>query len=161
MANNSDQHFLEEKIHLPDSDQRIGVITALWNTSITSKLKEGAITTLISAGIKKENILQWDVPGSFELTHAADKMAMTNHVDAIICIGVVIQGETRHFDFICNAVAAGITNVSIKHEIPISFGVLTTNTLQQAEERAGGKHGHKGMEAAWSTLKMLEEDAIY
>ena len=157
MADYSNQHFLNEKIHLANPNVKIGVVTALWNTAVTSKLKEGAINTLIAAGIKEDRIKQWDVPGSYELIYAANKLA-TDGYDAVICLGVVIQGETKHFDFICDAVANGIANVSIKHNVPVAFGVLTTDHQQQAEERAGGKHGHKGMEAAWTVLKLLEEN---
>lgn len=157
MADYSNQHFLNEKLHLPNPDVRIGVVTALWNTAVTSKLKEGALETLESAGIPQEHIKVWDVPGSYELIYAANKLA-NEGFDAVICLGVVIQGETRHFDFICDAVATGIANVSIKHNIPVAFGVLTTENQQQAIERAGGTHGHKGMEAAWTVLKLLEED---
>jgi 6,7-dimethyl-8-ribityllumazine synthase len=156
MADYSNQDFLKEKIHLPNSNLKIGVVTALWNSAVTAKLKEGAVETLISAGIKEENIKQWDVPGSYELIYAANKLA-TEGLDAVVCLGVVIQGETRHFDFICDAVANGIANVSIQHNIPVAFGVLTTDNQEQAIERSGGKHGHKGMEAAWTVLKLLEE----
>ncbi len=156
MADYANQDFLKEKIHLPDSDLKIGVVTALWNTAVTFKLKDGAISTLLAAGIKEENIVEWDVPGSYELIYGANKLA-SQGLDAVICIGVVIQGETRHFDFICDAVANGIANVTIKHNIPVAFGVLTTDNQEQAIERSGGKHGHKGMEAAWTVLKLLEK----
>lgn len=155
MADYANQTFLEERLNLPHTDFKIGVVTALWNTEITGELKAGALRTLKTAGIPAGNIKIWDVPGSYELIYGADKLG-SEGFDAVICLGVVIQGETRHFDFICNAVANGIANVSIKHTIPVAFGVLTTDTLQQALDRSGGKHGHKGEEAAWSVLKMLE-----
>lgn len=158
MADYSNQHFLSEKLHLPNKNLKIGLVTALWNSKITSRLKDGAYETLLDSGIAKDNIKVWDVPGSYELVYAANKLANDGY-DAVICLGVVIQGETRHFDFICDAVAHGITDVSIKHNIPVAFGVLTTDNENQALERAGGKHGHKGMEAAWTVLKMLEETA--
>ena len=155
MADYSNQHFLTEPIDASSiSDSRIGVITALWNSEVTSKLKEGAITTLIKSGIDPDNIVQWDVPGTYELIYAANKLAYDG-CDAIICLGCVIQGETRHFDFICDAVANGIANVSIKHNKPVAFGVLTTENQQQALERSGGKHGHKGEEAAATVLRLL------
>jgi 6,7-dimethyl-8-ribityllumazine synthase len=132
------------------------VVTALWNTAITGKLKTGALSTLVDAGIPIENIQLWDVPGSYELIYGANKLA-TDGYDAVICLGVVIQGETRHFDFICDAVANGIANVTIKHNIPVAFGLLTTDTQEQALERSGGTHGHKGEEAAWTVLKLLEK----
>lgn len=153
MADYSSQTFLSEEIRLPHTNFKIGVVTALWNSEITSKLKEGALDTLKKAGIT--DITVWDVPGSYELIYGANKLA-SEGLDAVICLGVVIQGETRHFDFICDAVANGIANVSIKHNIPVAFGLLTTDNQQQAVERSGGKHGHKGEEAAWTVLKLLE-----
>jgi 6,7-dimethyl-8-ribityllumazine synthase len=155
MADYGSQTFLNEKINLPHTNFRVGVVTALWNTEITSKLKTGALSTLVDAGIPIENIKLWDVPGSYELIYGANKLA-TDGYDAVICLGVVIQGETRHFDFICDAVANGIANVTIKHNIPVAFGLLTTDTQEQALERSGGTHGHKGEEAAWTVLKLLE-----
>ncbi len=155
MADYSSQTFLNEKINLPHTDFKVGVVTALWNTAITGVLKSGAVNTLLDAGIPEENITIWDVPGSYELIYGANKLA-TDGYDAVICLGVVIQGETRHFDFICDAVANGIANVTIKHNIPVAFGLLTTDNQEQAVERSGGKHGHKGEEAAWTVLKLLE-----
>jgi 6,7-dimethyl-8-ribityllumazine synthase len=153
MADYSSQNFLNEEIRLPHTNFKIGVVTALWNSEITSKLKAGALDTLQKAGIT--NITVWDVPGSYELVYAANKLA-SEGLDAVICLGVVIQGETRHFDFICDAVANGIANIIIQHNIPVAFGLLTTDNQQQAVERSGGKHGHKGEEAAWTVLKLLE-----
>ncbi|MBT6236435.1 6,7-dimethyl-8-ribityllumazine synthase [Bacteroidia bacterium] len=155
MADYANQTFLNEEIKLPHNNFRIGVVTALWNTEITGKLKAGAIHTLLQAGIPLSNIEQWDVPGSYELIYGANKLA-NEGFDAVICLGVVIQGETRHFDFICDAVANGISDVIIKHDIPVAFGLLTTDNQQQAIERSGGTHGHKGEEAAWTVLKLLE-----
>ena len=155
MADYSSQTFLNEEIRLPHTNFKIGVVTALWNSEITSKLKAGALDTLQKAGIT--NITVWDVPGSYELIYAANKLA-SEGLDAVICLGVVIQGETRHFDFICDAVANGIANVTIQHNIPVAFGLLTTDNQEQALERSGGKHGHKGEEAAWTVLKLLERD---
>ena len=156
MADYSNQHFLNEELKLSDSNLKIGIVTALWNSEVTSKLKEGALQTLSAAGIAEKQITIWDVPGSYELIFAANHLAAKNF-DAIICLGVVIQGETRHFDFICDAVANGVANISIKHDIPIAFGLLTTDNQTQALERAGGKHGHKGVEAAWTILKLLKD----
>ena len=155
MADYSSQTFLNEKINLPHTNFKVGVVTALWNTAITGVLKSGAVSTLLDAGIPEENITIWDVPGSYELIYGANKLA-TDGYDAVICLGVVIQGETRHFDFICDAVANGIANVTIKHNIPVASGLLTTDNQEQAVERSGGKHGHKGEEAAWTVLKLLE-----
>ncbi|MDP4678992.1 MAG: 6,7-dimethyl-8-ribityllumazine synthase, partial [Cyclobacteriaceae bacterium] len=114
-----------------------------------------AFETLINQGALPVNIIRIDVPGSFELSLGAQKMAEKEEIDAVICIGCVIQGETKHFDFICSAVANGITHVSLKYNKPVIFGVLTPNTQKQALDRAGGKHGNKGDEAAITAIKML------
>ena len=135
--------------------KKIGIVVSEWNTEITESLFEGAYSTLIKAGILRENIPRWDVPGSFELTLGAQWMAQKEEIDAVISLGCVIQGETKHFDFICQAVASGITDVSLKYDKPVIFGVLTTNDKKQAMERAGGKHGNKGDEAAATALNML------
>lgn len=133
---------------------RFGIVVSEWNTEITEALYEGARSTFEKFGAKTEDIVRRDVPGSFELTLGAQLMADRNEFDAIICIGVVIQGETKHFDFICEAVGQGITNLNIKYNLPVIFGVLTPNTMQQALDRAGGIHGNKGDEAAITAIKM-------
>ena len=141
---------------IPDAKPfKFGIVWSEWNHEITHALKEGAVKTLIENGALKENITVREVPGSFELTLGAQYMAEFTNVDAIICLGCVIQGETRHFDFICEAVANGITNLNIKYNKPVIFGVLTPDTQQQAADRAGGKHGNKGDEAAVTAIKML------
>lgn len=137
------------------SQKKFAVIVSEWNEDITESLYSGAYSTLIQHGAKKENIVRKNVPGSFELTLAAQWMAIEEDIDAVICIGCVIQGETKHFDFICDAVAHGITNVGLKYNKPVIFGVLTPNTRKQALDRAGGKHGNKGDEAAITAIKML------
>lgn len=135
---------------------RIGIVVAEWNREITDPLAQGAVDTLLQHGVAEDNIILEHVPGSFELTTAADLMLhYDNLIDAVICIGCVIQGETRHFDFICEAVSQGITNVALKHEKPVIFSLLTTNNMQQAYDRAGGKHGNKGIEGAVTALKMV------
>ena len=131
-----------------------GIVVSEWNPEITEALYKGAVATLLKYGAKKKNILRSNVPGSFELTLGAQRMCKKK-VDAVICLGCVIQGETKHFDFICEAVANGITALNIKYNIPVIFGVLTTNNMSQAQARAGGKHGNKGVEAAVTALKML------
>jgi 6,7-dimethyl-8-ribityllumazine synthase len=136
-------------------DFKFGVVYSEWNYEVTNALKEGAIKTLLANGAKQENILIKTVPGSFELTLGAQYLAEFTEVDAIICLGCVIQGETRHFDFICDAVAKGITDLNIKYNQPFIFGVLTPENQQQAIDRAGGKHGNKGDEAAITAIKML------
>ena len=138
------------------ADFKFGIVTAQWNAEITGALYNGAVLLLEKQGVKPENIIDITVPGSFELTSGADILLSKKEVDAVICLGCVIQGETPHFDFICNAVANGVTQVSVKYNKPVIFGVLTTNTLEQAQARSGGKHGNKGEEAAATALLMAE-----
>lgn len=147
---------LSNKVELifPDSI-RVGMIVSEWHPEITEVLYSGAEKTLLENGIKKENIIRKNVPGSFELPLGAQSLA--DKTKAIVCLGCVIKGETDHYEFICHAISNGIINVSLKFNLPVSFGVLTTNTLEQAKERAGGKYGNKGEEAAYSALKMLEK----
>ncbi|MCY1511980.1 6,7-dimethyl-8-ribityllumazine synthase [compost metagenome] len=136
---------------------KIAIVVAEWNAKITGALYEGALQTLLKHGVTKDNIITAAVPGSFELSAAAEILLNRKaDLNAVICIGCVIQGDTKHFDFICEAVANGITNVSIKHSKPVIFGVLTTNNEEQAMDRAGGKHGNKGDEAAITALKMAD-----
>ena len=133
---------------------RFAVVVSEWNTEITEALFNGAKETFLKFGVAESDIVRRNVPGSFELTLGAQLMAARKEFDAVICIGVVIQGETKHFDFICDAVAKGITDLNIKFGIPVIFGVLTPNTMQQAIDRAGGIHGNKGDEAAITAIKM-------
>jgi 6,7-dimethyl-8-ribityllumazine synthase len=141
---------------VPDaSSMKFGIVWAEWNHTITHGLMKGAYDTLVKHGAKPENIITKTVPGAFELTLGGQYMAEYGQVDAIICIGCVIQGDTKHFDFICDAVAKGITNLNMRYGKPFIFGVLTVNTQQQAEDRTGGKHGNKGDEAAVTAIKML------
>lgn len=137
------------------SDKKVAIVVSEWNTEITEALYEGAYSTLIEKGLKKENIIKKYVPGSFELSIGAQKMAALKEIDAVICLGCVIRGETSHFDFICQAVATGVTDVSLKYDKPVIFGVLTTENKQQAFDRAGGKHGNKGDEAGITAVKMI------
>lgn len=135
---------------------RIGIVTAQWNAEITGALYKGAYDLLIKQGADPENIISILVPGSYELIAGAGILLSKQKLDAVICLGCVIQGETPHFDYICNGVANGIANVSIKHGKPVIFGVLTTLNQQQALDRAGGKHGNKGDEAAATAILMVE-----
>ncbi|PRY89278.1 6,7-dimethyl-8-ribityllumazine synthase [Mongoliibacter ruber] len=144
-----------DKNILDMSEKKFGIVVSEWNDQVTESLFSGAVDTLLKHGVKKENIFRKNVPGSFELTLGAQFLAEIEEIDAVICLGCVIQGETRHFDFICDAVAHGITNVGLKFNKPVIFGVLTPDTLQQALDRAGGKHGNKGDEAAITAVKML------
>jgi 6,7-dimethyl-8-ribityllumazine synthase len=134
---------------------KFGIVSSEWNYNITSNLTNGAIKTLKKYEAVDDNIILKWVPGSFELTLGAQYLAEFAKVDAIICIGCVIKGETKHFDFICNAVANGITTLNIEYNLPVIFGVLTPDTIEQAIDRAGGKHGNKGDEAAITAIKML------
>ena len=135
---------------------RIGIVVSEWNDRITDSLLRGAENCLLDHGVRKENLIVRRVPGSFELPLGAGWMLENTAVDAVICIGCIIQGETRHFDFIAQAVADGIMKVGLKFSKPVVFSVLTCNTMEQAEDRAGGKHGNKGVEGAATCLKMLE-----
>lgn len=135
---------------------RFGIVVSQWNEQVTNALYRGAYDALLKYGADEENIVSIQVPGSYELISAADMLLTSRQVNAVICLGCVIQGETRHFDFICDAVANGIANVSIKHNKPVVFGVLTTENLQQALERAGGVHGNKGEEAGVTAIKMAD-----
>jgi 6,7-dimethyl-8-ribityllumazine synthase len=141
---------------IPDgTGMRIAIVVSEWNDAITGSLFDAAVQTLVKNKVKKDDIIITTVPGSFELTLATQFLCEDKSIEAVIALGCVIQGETKHFDFICDAVAHGITNVGLKYNKPVVFGVLTTNDLQQAKERAGGTHGNKGDEAAVTALKMI------
>lgn len=145
-----------DKQSIPNAENfRFGIVVSEWNSEITEGLFQGAITTLLECGVPKAHIIRWNVPGSFELIYGSKKM-QEQHVDAIIAIGSVIQGETKHFDFVCQGVAQGIKDLNVQNDIPVIFCVLTDNTMQQAIDRSGGKHGNKGTEAAIAAIKMAE-----
>ena len=145
-------HFNKEEI--PNCKTlKSALVVSKWNQEITNKLKEGAEKTLIECGLQEKNILVYHVPGSYELIFGA-KIAAKKNPDAIICLGSVIQGETKHFDFVCNAVSNGIKDLNIKLDIPVIFGVLTDNNIEQAKNRSGGKYGNKGIESAITAIKM-------
>ena len=149
--NNLSDYNLED---IPNSKgMRFAVIVSEWNNHITENLFEGAENTLLNCGVKENDIVRIDVPGSFELVFGA-KIAAKYNYDAIICLGSVIKGETDHFHYVCNAVSSGIKDLNITIDIPVIFGVLTDNTEDQAINRSGGKHGNKGVEAAITALKM-------
>ena len=140
---------------LPDSsNMKIGIVVSQWNNKITDGLYNGAFTTLIESGVSENNIEKIEVPGSFELIFGA-KLLSRKDVDAIICLGSVIQGETKHFDYVCQAVSNGIKDLNISLNIPVIFGVLTDNTMEQAVNRSGGKLGNKGVEAAVTAINMV------
>lgn len=134
---------------------KFGIVVAEWNYEITGALADGAVETLKKHGADEKNIIVKHVPGTFELTLGAQYLAEYTDVDAVIALGCVIQGETRHFDFICAGVTQGITDLNIKYNKPFIFGVLTTDNQQQALDRAGGRLGNKGDEAAVTAIKML------
>jgi len=135
-------------------DKKFGIVVSDWNSEVTHALLAGARDTLLKLGVREKDILVKHVPGSFELTLGAQFMAEYDDLDGIICLGCVIQGETPHFNYVCQGVTHGITELNLSYNIPFVFGVLTTNTLKQALERAGGKHGNKGVEAAVTAVKM-------
>lgn len=137
------------------SAKKVAIVVAEWNEEITEALYEGAVHSLVASGVKKSNIIRKTVPGSFELSLGALWMAEKKDIHAVICLGCVIQGDTPHFDYICQAVAHGITEVGLKTKKPVIFGVLTTLDKEQALERAGGRFGNKGEEAAVTVLRML------
>lgn len=135
---------------------KIAVVTAEWNDVITSNLKQGAIQTLLSCNVARENILEVSVPGSFELPLGAQfVLESRGNIDAVICLGSVIQGETKHFDYVCEAVSQGVKDVGLKYNKPVIFGVLTDNNIEQAKARSGGQLGNKGDEAAVTAIKMV------
>ena len=135
-------------------DFRFGIVVSEWNESITLNLYKGAIEALLENGAKEDNIIRWDVPGSFELIYGSKRMIETQNVDAVIAIGCVIQGETKHFDFVCEAVSQGIKDLNVQTDVPVVFCVLTDNTMQQSMDRSGGIHGNKGTEAGVVAIKM-------
>ena len=143
-----------DKTTIPNAmNYRFGIVVSEWNDTITEGLYEGAYNTLIEHGVLPEKIVRWNVPGSYELIYGCKKM-QENKVNAVIAIGSVIQGETKHFDFVCEAVSQGIKDLNVLHNTPVIFCVLTDNNLQQAIDRSGGKHGNKGTEAAVAAIKM-------
>ena len=141
---------------VPDaSKMRFGIVVSEWNSNITGALLEGAVTTLKKHGAKEENILVQTVPGSFELTFGASQMIKSGKVDAVIAIGCVVRGDTPHFDYVCAGTTQGIAHLNATTDIPVIYGLITTNTMEQAEDRAGGKLGNKGDEGAITAIKMV------
>ncbi|WP_276390150.1 6,7-dimethyl-8-ribityllumazine synthase [Eudoraea chungangensis] len=145
-----------DKASLPDARNfKIGLVVSEWNSEITEALFDGAELTLLDCKVEKKNIIRLNVPGSFELPLGCKRMILEEKVDAVVAIGSLIQGETKHFDFVCSATAQGIMDVNLQLDIPVIFCVLTDNTFQQAKDRSGGKHGNKGAEAAIAAIKMV------
>ena len=154
-----------DKNKVPNAKEfRFGIVVSEWNENITEGLYNGAFQVLKENGVSDEHIVRWDVPGSFELIYGCKKMQETysdNMLNAIIAIGSVIEGETKHFDFVCQAVSQGIKDLNVLNDIPVIFCVLTDQNMQQAIDRSGGKHGNKGAEAAVVAIRMaqLRKDA--
>lgn len=147
---------------VPSAEElQIAIVVSEWNSSITEGLLKGAIQELRKAGCPDENIMVKRVPGAFELTLGCQFICEHTDVDAVVALGCIIKGETPHFDFIAMGVTNGINAVAMEYNTPIAFGVLTTDTLEQAKDRCGGKHGNKGNEAAAAAVKMaILKDAI-
>jgi len=145
-----------DKATVPNAKNfRFGIVVSKWNDTITEGLYKGAYDALIDCGALDENIIRWEVPGSFELIYGSKKM-QEHRVNAVIAIGCVIQGETKHFDFVCEGVTQGIKDLNVLHDTPVIFCVLTDNTIEQSLARSGGEHGNKGTEAAIAAIKMAE-----
>jgi 6,7-dimethyl-8-ribityllumazine synthase len=138
------------------ADYTIGIVVSEWNDDITFNLLKGAKEALLENGVLEENIHIHLVPGAFELPLGAQLLLESSFLDGIIAIGCVIQGETKHFDYVCEAASSGIANLNLKYNLPISFCLLTDNTLQQSIDRSGGKHGNKGIECAIACMKMID-----
>lgn len=154
-----------DKNRVPNAKEfRFGLVVSEWNEDITEGLFKGAFNALKDNGVINENIVRWNVPGSFELVYGCKKMLESyDMLDAIIAIGSVIEGETKHFDFVCQGVTQGIKDLNVLHDIPVIFCVLTDQNMQQAVDRSGGKHGNKGSEAGITAIKMaqLRKDARF
>ncbi len=155
MATSNKNLSTYDKATIPNpKDLRFGIVVSEWNSEITEGLYSGAEDALIDCGASKENIIRWNVPGSFELPFGCKKIIASKNLDAVIAIGSVIQGETKHFDFVCSATAQGIMSLNLQTDVPVIFCVLTDDTMEQAQDRSGGKHGNKGVEAAIAAIKM-------
>ena len=157
MATEGRNLFEFNKDFVPDgADFKVGIVVSEWNGDITSNLLKGAKETFLMAGVKEEHILVHFVPGAFELPLGSQYLLEYSDVDGVVAIGVVIQGETKHFDFVCEGTTHGIKDVSLKYNKPVSFCVLTDNNMQQSIDRSGGKYGNKGVECAIACLKMID-----
>jgi len=157
MATESTDLSYYNKSTIPNTNNfRFGIVVSEWNTEITENLFAGAFSTLIENGVLNENIVRWNVPGSFELIYGCKKMIETQNIDAVIAIGCVVEGQTKHFDFVCQGVTQGIKDLNIKYDIPVVFCVLTDQNIQQSIDRSGGKYGNKGIEAAIVAIKMAD-----
>ncbi|MBL7962522.1 MAG: 6,7-dimethyl-8-ribityllumazine synthase [Flavobacteriales bacterium] len=141
---------------VPDgSPYRVALVVSEWNREITDSLRRAAQHTLLHHGVLKENLIEAWVPGSYELAAGAQFLLERGGLDGVICLGSVVRGETPHFDFVCQGATQGIMAVGLKFSVPVIFGVLTDDTLQQARDRSGGRHGNKGVDCAIACLKMM------
>lgn len=147
-------NLLEGKLVAPQG-MKVGIIASRFNEIITNKLLGGAVDGLVRHGVEESNITAAWVPGAFEIPVIAEKMAASKKYDAIICVGAVIRGSTTHYDYVCNEVSKGISQVSMKTGVPVLFGVITTENIEQAIERAGSKAGNKGYDCALSAIEMV------
>jgi 6,7-dimethyl-8-ribityllumazine synthase len=155
MATENKNLSIYEKSTVPNAkDFRFGVVVSEWNEVITEGMYNGAVQAFMENEVPADHIIRWNVPGSFELIYGCKKMLQTQKVDAVIAIGCVIQGQTKHFDFVCEGVTQGIKDLNVQTDIPVIFCVLTDNTMQQSIDRSGGIHGNKGTEAAIAAIKM-------
>lgn len=142
--------------HLDASGARFALVVARFNSFITERLLEGAVDALVRHGASRESLTVLRVPGAFEIPMAAQKVAQSGRYDGVICLGAVIRGSTPHFDYVSSEVSKGVAAVSLESGVPVGFGVLTTDTLEQAIERAGSKAGNKGWETALSVIEMID-----
>ncbi|MEY8780816.1 6,7-dimethyl-8-ribityllumazine synthase [Allomuricauda sp. XS_ASV26] len=155
MATENKNLSVYDKNKIPNAKElRFGIVVSEWNDEITESLYKGAEEALLDCGALSENVIRWNVPGSFELTFGCKKMIQTEKVDAIVAIGSVIRGETSHFDFVCSATAQGIKDLNVAYDVPVIFCVLTDDNIEQSRARSGGKHGNKGTEAAIAAIQM-------
>lgn len=151
------EHNLSE--HDPSSvpsgaGRRFALVVSEWNVEVTDALRNGALETLLKYGVAEKDIIEQWVPGSFELASGAQYLLEKNDLHGVICLGSVVRGETPHFDFVCHGATQGIMDVGLKFSVPVIFGVLTDDTMDQARARSGGVHGNKGIDCAVAVLKM-------
>lgn len=145
---------MEGKVVAPEG-MRVGIVASRFNSFIVQKLLDGAVDGLVRHGVQEQNITACWVPGAFEIPLAAQKMAQSDKYDAVICVGAVIRGSTSHYDYVCNEVSKGIAAVGLQTGKPVLFGVITTENIEQAIERAGSKAGNKGYDCALSAIEMV------
>ncbi|NBC25035.1 MAG: 6,7-dimethyl-8-ribityllumazine synthase, partial [Bacteroidetes bacterium] len=157
MAKNKNLSLHDPDVTLDGTELKIGVVTARWNKEVTEKLREGCISTLLEYSVAKDDISELFVPGSYELPQGA-RILLTKHrkIDALVCLGCVIKGETDHNDYINRAVSTGLMQLGLTSGVPCIFGVLTPSSMEQALDRAGGSHGNKGVEAAATAIQMAK-----